>query len=67
MTKNEFEHILENACSMLTTEAREKIFLSSMQFEKRVREVLYDLTQSFPEIKIDFSPHPQAFPGYSSW
>jgi len=62
MTKNDFEHILEKVCGILTIEAREKGFSSSVQFEGRVREVLCDLTQSYPEIEIDFNPHPQAFP-----
>ncbi|GMO44646.1 MAG: hypothetical protein Pg6C_06430 [Treponemataceae bacterium] len=62
MQQNEFEQILETACAKLTAEAREKIFLSSAQFEKRVREVLRDLTEKYPEIEIDFNPHPQAFP-----
>jgi hypothetical protein len=62
MKQNEFEQILETACESLTGEAREKIFPSSARFEKRVREVLRDLTTEYPEIKIDFNPHPQAFP-----
>jgi hypothetical protein len=62
MRQNEFEQILETACTKLTTEARGKIFSSSSLFEKRVREVLRDLTNKYPEIKIDFNPHPQAFP-----
>jgi len=62
MTKDEFEHILEKACNVLTAEARENKFSSSAQFEKRVREILRDLTQSYSEIEIDFNPHPQAFP-----
>jgi len=62
MTKEEFEQILEKACGILTSESRNNIFTSSMQFEKRVREILCDLTQVYPEIEIDFNPHPQAFP-----
>jgi hypothetical protein len=62
MTKNEFEQILEKACSTLTSEARNKIFSSSAQFENRVREILRDLIKPYPEIEIDFNPHPQAFP-----
>jgi hypothetical protein len=62
MTQNEFEHVLEIVCYSLATEAKKEIFTSSAQFEKRVREVLRDLMQSCPETKIDFNPHPQAFP-----
>jgi len=62
MTQNEFENILGTACINLTTEAKRKTFTSSAQFEKRVREVLRDLTQSYPDIYIDFNPPPQAFP-----
>jgi len=62
VTKDEFEDVLEKACTVLTTEAREFKFSASMQFEKRVREILSELTQSYPEIEIDFNPHPQAFP-----
>jgi hypothetical protein len=62
MTRNEFEHILERTCIVLTTESREKTFSSSPQFEKRVREVLHGITKHYPEIEIDFNPHPQAFP-----
>ena len=62
MRQNGFEQILETACAKLTAEAREKIFPSSGRFEKRVREVLRDLTENYPEVEIDFNPHPQAFP-----
>jgi hypothetical protein len=62
MTQNEFEDILETACLNLTTEARKEIFTLSAQFEKRVREVLQNLIKPNTEIKIDFNPHPQAFP-----
>jgi len=62
MTKDEFERILEKACKALTAEARKDKFSTSAQFENRVREILHDLTKSFPGIKIDFNPHPQAFP-----
>ena len=62
MTKNEFEDILENVCNILTTESKCNIFLSSAIFEKRVRELLGELTKPYPEIEIDFNPHPQAFP-----
>ncbi|MDR2660095.1 MAG: hypothetical protein LBC27_08965 [Spirochaetaceae bacterium] len=62
MRQNEFEQILEMVCIQLTSEARQKIFQSSPQFEKRVREVLHDVTNKYPEVKIDFNPQPQAFP-----
>ena len=62
MTQNEFEQILVNACNILTNESKDRIFSSSMNFEERVRELLSDLTKPYPEIEIDFNPHPQAFP-----
>jgi hypothetical protein len=62
MRQDEFEQILEMACARLTAEAKGKIFSSSPLFEKRVREVLRDLTNKYPEIEINFNPHPQAFP-----
>lgn len=62
MTQENFETILEKACSILTVEAKVKLFSSSPQFENRVREVLRDLTKDYPGIVIDFNPHPQAFP-----
>ncbi|MDR1230246.1 MAG: hypothetical protein LBK61_02470 [Spirochaetaceae bacterium] len=62
MRQSEFEQILERACAKLIAEAREKIFPSSPLFEKRVREILRDLTNTYPEIEINFNPHPQAFP-----
>lgn len=62
MNKIEFETILDNCCNILTKDAKNKIFKSSLHFEQRVREVLYDLTKNDKSFEIDFSPHPQAFP-----
>lgn len=62
MTKKEFEDILDRCCAALTKEAVQGIFKTSAQFENRVREVLDDITFDDETIKIDFNPHPQAFP-----
>ena len=62
MNQKDFEQILNTICAKLTEESQQKIFLTSAQFENRVREILRDATQQFPEIVIDFAPHPQAFP-----
>ena len=62
MTENEFKQILENACNLLTYESKDNIFSSSINFEKRVRELLNDLIKPYSETEIDFNPHPQAFP-----
>lgn len=62
MNQSDFEHILDTICERLTEESRQKIFTTSGQFENRVREVLRDATQMYPDIVIDFEPHPQAFP-----
>lgn len=56
----EFEGLLDKCCSILTEEARRKKFKTSLAFENRVREVLAALAQG--RFKIDFNPHPQAFP-----
>lgn len=61
MTQEEFERILDTVCARLTGEARKELFKTSLQFEMRVREVLYD-TLHDPSVVIDFKPHPQAFP-----
>lgn len=60
--KEDFELILDKCCSLLTMEARESSFKTSSQFENRVREVLCNLTANDESFKIDFNPHPQAFP-----
>lgn len=62
MKKNEFEAILDNICTELTVEAKNNIFESSGQFEQRVRKVLQQAVRFDSSIRIDFSPHPQAFP-----
>lgn len=60
MTKNDFEKILNRACDMLSTKAKEQIFKSSAEFENAVREVLSDLSGGAYE--IDFNSKAQAFP-----
>ena len=62
MTKTEFEQLLDRCCNQLTNEARANIFKYSPQFENRVREVLDEMLRNNGTIKIDFTPHPQAFP-----
>lgn len=62
MTKIEFESLLDRSCFILTKEARSAGFLSSKQFENRVREVLSELTKGIDEIKIDFNSPAQGFP-----
>lgn len=62
MKKNKFESILDRICEILTKEAKIKIFDSSDFFEKRVRQELKRAVEFDNSIKIDFSPHPQAFP-----
>ena len=62
MTKIEFEALLDKCCMKLTSEAQTLGFISSSQFENRVREVLQELTIDDESFVIDFNPHPQAFP-----
>ncbi|MCL2103651.1 MAG: restriction endonuclease [Kiritimatiellaeota bacterium] len=62
MTKENFEAILDKSCEQLTHEARTAQFKSSPQFENRVRETLDALTRDDKSFRIDFAPHPQAFP-----
>jgi len=62
MNQKDFERILDTICAKLTEESQQKIFATSAQFEHRVREVLRDATQQYPDVVIDFDPHPQAFP-----
>lgn len=62
MNKNEFESILDRICEILTKEAKIKTLDSSDIFEKRVRQELQRAVEFDSSIKIDFSPHPQAFP-----
>lgn len=61
MTESEFELLLTVVCQKLTSEAQTKPFQTSKEFENRVREVARE-TINNPLIKIDFNPHPQAFP-----
>jgi hypothetical protein len=61
MTIEKFEELLNKCCAQLTEEARSAGFKSAMQFENRVREVIQSLTIAHG-VKIDFNPHPQAFP-----
>ncbi|MBQ7779840.1 MAG: restriction endonuclease [Clostridia bacterium] len=62
ITKKQFEKILDESCEILTNEANDTGFKTSAQFENRVREVLNDITKDNDDFKIDFTPHPQAFP-----
>lgn len=62
MTAKEFESLLDNCCALLTNEAENKKFVSSKQFENRVREVLAVLTNDDEDIEIDFNSPAQAFP-----
>ena len=61
MTKEDFEKLLDSITEQLTQEAMATPFTSAKQFESRVREVVKENIND-PEIKIDFNPHPQAFP-----
>lgn len=61
MTKTEFERLLDKVAEKLRNEAQSIPFTTSKQFENRVREVVRD-TVDDSSIKIDFEPHPQAFP-----
>lgn len=61
MTQNEFEQLLTTVCQKLTSEAQRTTFKTSKDFENRVREVV-EQTINDPATKIDFDPHPQAFP-----
>ena len=63
MTASGFEQVLSIVCERLTLEALRKRFVSSLEFEKRVRETLDgELKAQGERDKIDFDPHPQAFP-----
>lgn len=61
MTKEGFEQLLDLVAATLRIEARNAPFATAKQFENRVREVVKSAI-SDPMIKIDFDPHPQAFP-----
>jgi hypothetical protein len=62
MTRDNFEVVLDKCCALLTNEAQQSRFVSSAQFEGRVREILDTLTRDNGLFVIDFTPHPQAFP-----
>lgn len=62
MTTIEYESLLDRCCEILTAEARSAGFVSSKQFEDRVRQVLDELTKSDPTINIDYNSPAQAFP-----
>lgn len=61
MTKERFERLLDSVVATLRDEARHNVFVSAKQFENRVREIVKS-TIDDSSIKIDFDPHPQAFP-----
>lgn len=61
MTKEEFEHYLDEIAATLRNEAITNPFTSSKQFEHRVREVAQEIIH-IHGLNIDFNPHPQAFP-----
>jgi hypothetical protein len=56
-----FERLLELVTSQLTAESRSTLFTTSKLFEDRVRAVV-QIYLNDTAIKVDFDPHPQAFP-----
>lgn len=64
MRQDDFEGLLDKACSLLTSEAKSSLFLHPADFENRVREVVQDLLNQHSESNelIDFKPHPHGFP-----
>ena len=60
MENSEFEKILDKIVGKLASEAKLKLFTDAKAFEFRVREVAQEIIGG--SIKIDFSPHAQAFP-----
>lgn len=62
MNQVEFEKMLDAVCQALTSESKTKLFQASAEFETRVREVIQANLPRNSTLKIDFSPHPQAFP-----
>lgn len=62
MEKEKFECLLDECCTLLTCEAKEKRFSTAQQFENRVREELSEVGLHDGTFAIDFNPHPQAFP-----
>lgn len=61
MKKEEFEQLLNLVVTTLREEAKNAPFTAAKQFENRVREVVNSVIDD-PSVKIDFDPHPQAFP-----
>jgi len=61
MQREVFEQHLEQIANQLRTEARQAPFTASKQFENRVREIAQEVFAD-QGVKIDFTPHPQAFP-----
>ncbi|MCC8997873.1 MAG: hypothetical protein LM517_12760 [Nitrosomonas sp.] len=61
MTKEGFERLLDVVVATLRDEARQVPFTNAKQFENRVRKIIGNSIND-PSIKIDFDPHPQAFP-----
>lgn len=61
MNQSDFEAVVGKVCQQLTLEARAKPFQTSKEFENRVREVVHEVIND-ASVKIDFDPHPQAFP-----
>jgi len=61
MEKSVFEDCLEQITKRLRIEAKEKPFRTSKQFGNRAREIASETFLPYG-IRIDFSPHPQAFP-----
>ena len=64
MTESQFEVLLDDLCALLTSEAKNKIFASSKEFENRVRDVVEQCGSEF-NIIVDYNPHPYAFPDIS--
>lgn len=56
-----FEHLLESVTTQLTAESRSNPFMTSKSFEDRVRAVVQSFLSGLA-VKVDFDPHPQAFP-----
>jgi hypothetical protein len=61
MTQSEFEQLLDAVIAQLRSEAQITPFKDAKQFETRVRESVQKHLKD-PHLKIDFSPHAQAFP-----
>ena len=59
MTEQEFQRVLDTVCRKLTAVARRQPFQTSQEFEASVRKAVQSV---LPARKIDFDPHPQAFP-----